>query len=364
MQRPLTVGVTGLNATDNPGPGVAVVRALRADPRFTGRVVGLAYDALDPGLYVDGLLDDAFLVPYPSAGRAALFERLAYIRERVGLDVLIPTLDSELSALLDQEDALRALGIATFLPTRAQHDLRAKEHLDGLRRDHDIPVPESVVLTDPAQLYTLHQRLSFPVVIKGRFYGAKVCQDLDQAMAAFHHQAATFGLPIIAQRFVPGDDLNVCAVGDGRGGLVGAVAMKKLVLTDAGKGWAGVTIADPALMDLSERIVRALRWRGPCEIEVRRDPHGHLHLLEVNPRLPAWCDLTQGAGQNLPLAVVALARGEDVGSLPPYEAGVAFIRVSTDLILPISALEALSTRGERLGSTATAPPPQPVEVTA
>ena len=47
-ERPLTVAVTGLNATDNPGPGVAVIRALRdADPAI--RIIGLAYDALDPG---------------------------------------------------------------------------------------------------------------------------------------------------------------------------------------------------------------------------------------------------------------------------------------------------------------------------
>lgn len=43
--RPLCISVTGLNATDNPAPGVSVIRALRRSAqqeRF-----GLAYDALD-----------------------------------------------------------------------------------------------------------------------------------------------------------------------------------------------------------------------------------------------------------------------------------------------------------------------------
>ncbi|HMV65410.1 MAG TPA: ATP-grasp domain-containing protein [Myxococcota bacterium] len=351
MNRPI-VGVTGLNATDNPGPGVPVIRALRADPAFHGSIVGLAYDAFDPGLYAEGLLDAAFLVPYPSAGRDAWLDRLAYIRERVGLDVLIPTLDSELPGLVGQEPALEAMGIRTFMPTREQYDMRAKSRLDALRTDHGIPVPRSEVLTDPSRLYTIHHELGFPLVVKGVFYGAEIARSVDEAVAAFHRMAAKWGLPVIVQRFVPGDEYNVTAVGDGEGGLVGAVPMKKLVITDNGKGWAGVTIADPGLLDLTRQIMAALRWRGPCEVEVRRDPKGGLHLLEINPRFPAWCDLTQGAGQNLPLAVVQLAQGEPVTALPPYRVGTAFVRISLNQIVPISALEGISTAGEILGGAA------------
>jgi hypothetical protein len=46
----VTVAVTGMNATDNPAQGVAVARSLRAEPQFAGRVIGLGYDPLDPGL--------------------------------------------------------------------------------------------------------------------------------------------------------------------------------------------------------------------------------------------------------------------------------------------------------------------------
>lgn len=340
------VGVTGLNATDNPGPGVAVIRALRSDPAFGGSVVGLAHDVLDPGLYLDGLLDAAFLVPYPSAGRAALLDRLAHVRARVGLDVLLPTLDSELPALLDQEAALAALGVATYLPTRAQHDMRSKARLHDLARAHGLPVPDSVVLTDVDAVYHLHAQLPGPVVVKGVFYGATVCHSVDDAVAAFHAAAAEWGLPVVAQAFVEGEEVSVCAVGDGAGGVVGAVPMKKLLLTRSGKGWAGVTIDDPALLALTAAFMAATRWRGPCELEARRQADGTLFLMEINPRFPAWCDLTSGAGQNQVAAVVALARGEDPRPLPAYTVGTAFVRISLDQIVDISALDALTTRGE------------------
>ncbi len=340
-----TVGVTGLNATDNPGPGLAVVRALRSDPRFAGRIIGLPYDAMDPGLYTPDVLDGAMLIPYPSAGREALFARLAWCQQRFGLDVLIPTLDSELPALCDQEELLERMGIRTFLPTRAQYDMRSKARLDELRA-HGVPVPKAIAVSDASSLYTIHEELGgFPLVVKGVFYGATVAWNVSEAVAGFHKQAAEWGLPVIVQEYVSGEELNVCVIGDGEGGIVGAVPMKKLMLTKSGKGWAGVTINDPGLMAMAEKTIDALKWRGPCELEVMRDPEGGFHLMEINPRFPAWCDLSAGAGHNLPMAYVDLAMGEQV-SLAPYRVGTAFVRASINQIVDVAAFEGLSTVGE------------------
>jgi len=343
-----TVAITGLNAIDNPGPGVAFALALRRDPAFQGRIVGLAYDVLDPGLYLPHLLDASFLIPYPSAGRDALLSRLEHVRSAVGLDVLVPNLDSELPALMGHEDALLERGIATFLPTRGSFDARAKNRLDDLRAEHGIPVPEGEAISDPSPLYTAHERYGFPLVVKSGFYGARVCWSVDEAVRAFHALAAKWGLPIYVQRYVAGDEVNVCALGDGEGGTLGAVAMKKTVITELGKGWAGVTIEDEALIELARDVIRATRWRGPCEIEAIRDADGDTWLIEVNPRFPAWCDLCQGAGQNLPLATCRLAAGQPVAPFDPYQPGIAFVRVSTDLIVPIGALEALTVAGESI----------------
>ncbi|MCO4774075.1 MAG: ATP-grasp domain-containing protein [Deltaproteobacteria bacterium] len=342
-----TVAVTGLNATDNPGPGVPVVRALRSSPEFAGRIIGLAYDAMDPGLFLPDLLDGAMLIPYPSAGRDALFARLAHARRTFGVDVLIPTLDSELPALCDHEHVLRAMGIGVYLPTRAQYDMRSKARLFELCENHDVPVPRSEVLNDPNALYSIHERFSFPIAVKGVFYGATIAYSASEAVAAFHKQAAEWGLPIIVQEFVAGEELNVAAIGDGEGGLIGAVPMKKLMLTKQGKGWAGVTIHDAPLMALARRAVAAMKWRGPLELEVIRDAAGGYHLLEINPRFPAWVDLSAGAGQNLPLACARLAAGESVGTLPDYRVGAAFVRASVNQLVDISAFEALTVHGER-----------------
>lgn len=340
-----TVAVTGLAATDNPAPDVAVARALKAaDP--TTRVVGLAYDLLDPGNYAPAWFDDVFLFPYPSQGTEAAEARLRHVHAQVPLDVVIPNLDSELPGFLALADVLRELGIGTFLPSRTQLDLRSKLHLAQLGASVDIPVPTTVVLSDASELYRVHERVPYPFVVKGVFYGAKIVASLDEALAAFHDVLARWGAPVLIQRLVRGQEIDIAAVGDGEGGVLGAVAMRKTLLTDKGKGWAGIAIRDPEALALADRFMAATRWRGPCEVEVTRDLDGDTWLLEINPRFPAWIYMSVAAGINLPALVARAAQGESVTPQRDFRAGTMFVRISIDQIAQLSDYEALATAGE------------------
>ena len=346
MARQLTVAVTGLNATDNPGPGVAVIRSLRLAKGLDLRIVGLVYDALEPGIYARDLVDDVFMIPYPSAGAEATLERLRQIHSRAPLDVIMPTLDAELPGFISNGPALAALGIGTFLPTESQYDLRGKSRLFALGERAGIEVPAAITLSDPAELYQAHQRLRFPVYVKGLYYGAELAYGVDEAVHAFHRIVAQWGLPVIVQSAVRGDELNVVALGDGKGGLVGALAMKKTFITDKGKGWAGIVIRNPALIELTEAFMRETRWRGPCELELIKSAESRYYLLEINPRFPAWVYLSAGAGLNLPLAAMQLARGVEPDPLGDYTVGTLFVRIAIDQIATLDEFQALATTGE------------------
>lgn len=339
-----TIAVTGLNATDNPAPGVAVARALkRADPET--RVVGFAYDLLDPGNFAPEWFDDVFLIPYPSQGSDVLQSRLAEILDAVRLDAVIPNLDSELPAFVTLEGWLHEQGVGTFLPTRQQFDLRGKLHLADLGERADLPVPETAVLSDTSELYTLHEKLPYPIVVKGVFYGATVCHSLEDALHAYHDVLAKWGAPVLAQRVIRGKEIDVCAVGDGAGGLLGAVPMRKTLLTDKGKGWAGVAVKDPEALAMTERFMEASDWRGPCEVELIRDEDGKTWLLEINPRFPAWCYMTAAAGANLPWLAARAAMGDTIAPERRFEPGTMFVRISIDQIARLDDYEALATTG-------------------
>lgn len=345
-----TVAVTGMNATDNPAPGVGVARSLRLDPGFTGRIVGLGYDPLDPGFYAAGLLDGGAVMPYPSLGRDVFLSRIRMVREQFRIEALIPTLDSELRAMSTLERDLDDEGIGTFLPSLDAIERASKPQLPALAAAASVRIPDSEAISSVDGLPKLIKKFGLPVVVKGVYYGAYVAESEASAIAAFHHYEATWGVPVIVQKHVAGEEYNVCALGDGHGGMIGAVAMRKLMVTDKGKGWAGVTVANPQLLTVAERLIATLKWRGPLEVEIMVSGRGEslddLHIIEINPRFPAWVYLTAAAGQNLPAMCARLALGLPTPArLEPYTAGRMFVRIALDQIADIAAFGQLSATG-------------------
>ena len=343
----MKIAVTGLNNIDNPGPGVPVIRGIRDSGKFDPEIIGLIYDALEPGAYMKEVADKNYLIPYPSSGLDNLFQRLEYINKVENIEVLIPTLDAELYAFSKLSPKLKALGIKTFLPTKEQLDLRAKDKLFNFCSMNDIKVPENILATSVQDLYSMPSKLKYPVVVKGIFYDAYIANNFDEALTAFNKIQLQWGLPIIIQEFIKGDEFNVAALGDGSGDTIGAVGMRKLYITDKGKGWAGISVSDPSLIKLSEKIIEKLKWKSGAELEfIKEKDSNEYYLVEINPRFPAWVYLSVASGQNLPAALVDLAMGNEVKKLPPYEVGKIFIRYSWDLITDIKMFEQITVNGE------------------
>ena len=129
MKTKITVALTGLNNTDNPGPGVPVIRGIRESETFDPRILGLAYENLEPAIYMQGMVDKTYQVPYPSEGSDVLVHRILEIHKKDPIDVLIPNFDAELYAFMRSEYLLKEAGIFTFLPTLEQFEERHKTNL-------------------------------------------------------------------------------------------------------------------------------------------------------------------------------------------------------------------------------------------
>lgn len=343
----LTVAVTGMNALpENPGPGLAVARCLREAYGPRVRIVGLGYDALDPGLYLREYCDSAHMLSYPSGGSDAMLERLAAIHAAERIDLLIPCLDAELPQMVSAEPRLAQMGIRTFLPDAQALARRAKDRLPELCESAGVACPEIKSLTSASFFRSCQaEGWTYPMVVKGPFYDAHIVKSAEEAVAAFHSIAAEWGLPVLAQRFIAGEEYNLSGVADGEGRLHGEVMMKKRALTAKGKAWAGVAVFDERLADAARRLVKTLRWKGPLEVEMMRDHTGRYHLIEINPRFPAWIYLSQGVGRNLPALLAELALGRPLPALAPPQPGTMFIRYAIETIVPLGDFEAMMMDG-------------------
>lgn len=338
------IAVTGINATDNPGPGSGVIRSIRYNPDFKTRIIGLAYDIMDPGNFLPDLVDKPYLIPYPSQEPRMLLERLAHINSIERIDVLIPTLDAELLNFIKIQDELAEIGIRTFLPSEEKFKMRSKNLLADFCKDNDIASPKTYSVGSVEQLYRMEVR--YPVYVKGLFYDATLATSMAEAVNAFHRISYQWGLPVVIQEFIQGEEFDIVALGDGTGETIGAVPMRKMSLTDKKKAWAGVSIDNPTLVEITRKLIRALKWRGPMEVEIMVDNKTDDHyLIEINPRFPAWCFLAPGSGQNLPEALVRLALKEEVTPFSTYEVGKLFVRYSSEVLADIKDIEQLTTTG-------------------
>jgi carbamoyl-phosphate synthase large subunit len=342
----ITLAVTGLNNTDNPGPGVPVIRGAKESEDFDVRVIGLVYENLEPGIYMEGLCDRIFQIPYPSGGSDELIERIEHIHQQEKINVLIPNFDAELFSFMKNEQRLREKGIHMFLPTLKQFQEREKDKLPEYGEKYGVKVPRSINMGSFSQIAEIDEKMEYPVMIKGQFYDAYVAANEEQVKQAFHKLAAKWGLPVIAQEFVKGTEVNVIALGDGKGNTIAAVPMRKQYITDKGKAWGGITLADEKMMELTRMIIQKTKWKGGMELELIKTNNGEYFLIEINPRIPAWVYLAVGAGQNIPDALIKLALGWDVKPMTSYKIGKMFVRYSYDMIVDLEKFAAISMNKE------------------
>lgn len=347
-QKPIyTIAVTGLNAIDSPGPGVPVIRALREAKSFDVRIIGLCYENLEPGIYMHNLVDKTYHVPYPSAGKEVLLERIEYIDSKENIQLLIPNFDAELFNYIGLKSQLEEhLNIKMVLPTKEQFEARHKVNLYDYGIKHGIKVPFAKEVNSYAEAATVCQETGYPLVVKGKFYDAKIANTADEAMQYFGKIASEWGLPVLIQEFVQGTEVNVCGIADGKGTTLGAVPMKKLYITDKGKAWAGVTLGDENLLSITRNLMKSSNWTGAFELEFIKTATDEYVLIEINPRFPAWCYLPVGAGQNQVETMVKMAMGSKVKPFESYETGKMFIRYSYDLIVDMEAFQTISMEGE------------------
>jgi len=219
------VALSGLNNTDNPGPGIPVAKSLTEDYD----IVGLSYDPNEPGNYQD-MVDNVYLMPYPSMGFEELKNRLLYIKEKENIDAIIPNLDAELPLYIKYKSEIEEMGIKLCLPSEENFELRNKNRLSKLSDSLNITYPKTYEINSAHDLERVieKEKLEFPLMIKGSYYKALMTYNFSSAVDALHKISAEWGFPILVQEVVTGEEINLVGVGDGKGNLVGAVAMKKL----------------------------------------------------------------------------------------------------------------------------------------
>ncbi len=344
----ISIGISGINATDNPGPGVAVARSL-LETQKPLEIIGLSYDVHDPGNYMEEIFSNSYLMPYPTCGWEGMLTALKEIKRKSGLDILIPCLDAELPLLIKNKKLLDHIGIQTLLPGEAQFDLRSKDRLPALSDSLGCKHPKTVVVFSLDELVNaLNTEIQLPAVVKGRYYKAYIVYNIESAILKGTEIAAEWGFPLLVQEQIHGQEINLIALSDTQGNVCGRVSIKKQLTTQLGKVWTAVTIRDDRLDQLCDRFCKTTGWQGPFELECITNENG-IYLIEINPRFPAWVYFATAVGVNLPGQLLDLLVNGECKTITHYPLGKYLVRYSSEFISEISNFQNLLTKKNRKG---------------
>lgn len=230
--------------------------------------------------------------------------------------------------------------------------LLTKTGLDAVAREHSIPAPRTVTPADRAGVEAAARELSFPVLLKPAEshawkapeivrligVGTKVipCASPEELLARYDAIAA-HNRAVIVQEVIPGEDerLAYCCFYVGRNGEpLGLFAGRKCRVLPPGLGSASyaVSMADPALTDVTLRLLRAVNYRGLGGAEFKLDPRDNTYkLIEFNVRFGLWDALGARCGVNLAWLAYRDALGLPVEPQLRYRTGVKWVSIQRDL---------------------------------
>ena len=296
------------------GPsGISILRALEDTP-----LTLLAGD-IDPfaaGLYLVEATARSIL---PRGDDPRFATDLLARCEREAIDVLVPTVDSELLPLARLRAEFDAAGTTLVLASEATLAVCLDKWALAQRCHGRVRGPATVVVDDafdPASI-------PLPAIVKPRSGSGSRGIRLIERRAEL--EVLERDGTLLVQEHLPGPEysLDVLARADGH---VVAVVPRERLKVDSGIAVTGRTLKDPALDAFAREVAAAIELTTVANVQVKIAAGGEPALLEVNARFPGTMPLTVAAGVDMPRLAVMEALGEPIPDGPlPFEE-IAMVR--------------------------------------
>ena len=242
-----------------------------------------------------------------------------------GVDLVVPVTD------IDQEvvsDGRGELGAPVLLPS---HDVVRQTSDKYLAHE----TFEALGIASPPTWLpdALPDELPFPVLVKARLgFGSRhIYRAHDRAELEFF--LAHTPVASMVQACCLGEEFSIDVFCDFDGRCINAIP-RTMIESKGGESIKGMTVDDPALVELGQRVAEALPLAGPGTVQCFREQDGTHRVTDVNPRFGGAFPLPQAAGGRYPELALALAAGErPEPRIGDYRAGIFMTRFLSDVCL-------------------------------
>ena len=244
------------------------------------------------------------------------------------IDILISLNDLELPVLSKCKADFEALGVKVIVSDPNVIDVC----FDKYKTAHFIEslglrTPKTYVVYNEAVAAIKAGELKFPLILKPRWgsgsIGLEFVDDLEELEMVYQLDRKKVMKSILAtasvddnflliQEVIKGPEYGLDIANDLRGEYRGVSVKQKLAMR-SGETDKAITVDNVQIREIGATIGKALKHIGNLDCDVlERD--GEYYVLELNPRFGGGYPFSQEAGVNMPKAIVAWVKGEDVNN--------------------------------------------------
>ncbi|WP_195630388.1 ATP-grasp domain-containing protein [Bacteroides finegoldii] len=244
------------------------------------------------------------------------------------IDILISLNDLELPILSKCKADFEALGVKVIVSDPNVIDVcfdkyKTARFIESL----GLMTPKTYVAYNEAVAAIKAGELKFPLILKPRWgsgsIGLEFVDDLEELEMVYQLDRKKVMKSILAtasvddnflliQEVIKGPEYGLDIANDLKGEYRGVSVKQKLAMR-SGETDKAITVDNVKIREIGATIGKALKHIGNLDCDVlERD--GEYYVLELNPRFGGGYPFSQEAGVNMPKAIVAWVKGEDVNN--------------------------------------------------
>lgn len=232
-------------------------------------------------------------------------DNLLEICQEDEIDLLIPTIDTDLLVLAENKERFEAIGTRVMISAPDKIQIcRDKNNTSQFFVDRGLHAPMPV---NDWKVY----KAGYPAFIKPK--------DGSSSINAFkvenEEELRTYAAQIedyIVQPFVSGHEYTIDIFCDWDGEPISIVPRERLQVR-AGEVLKTRIDLDQTMIEESKALCSAFKPCGPMTVQLIRDDAGVDWFIEINPRFGGGAPLSMKAGARSAEAILKLLDGEDVG---------------------------------------------------
>jgi len=316
--------------TGTGGPsGISILKDLegRGYEIFSGDI-----DPYATGLY---LVPEARRMLLPRGDDPGFVDEIIRICDRLDIDLLIPTVDTELLPLVKRLAELKAIGTDAVIASRETLEVCLDKWALHERCEGSVRVPATTLVDgtfDPGSI-------ELPVIVKPRTGSGSRGIRLISSVSDLEGLERDGSL--LVQELLPGPEFSLDVFAD-RSGEVLAVVPRERLKVDSGIAITGRTTHDEALEKFGADVARLIGLNTVANVQAKEAVEGVPALLEVNPRFPGTMPLTIAAGVDMPKLAVDEALGIELPPAPIPFNDVAMVRHFDEHIFDFAEIEKMT----------------------